>query len=50
MKGLIDFPALRFSEPVTFVGSLGEEEISYWHGSEGFRGRKPLKPEAAKIV
>lgn len=47
--GLIDFPAVRFSEPVYLCWKLGEEEVLYWHGSEGFRGRKPLKPEAAKI-
>jgi hypothetical protein len=48
--GLIDFPAVRFNEPVYLCWKLGEEEVLYWHGSEGFRGRKPLKPEATKIV
>jgi len=48
--GLIDFPALRFNEPVYLCWKLGEDEVLYWHGSEGFRGRKPLKPEATKIV
>jgi hypothetical protein len=48
--GLIDFPAVRFSEPVYLCWKLGEEEVLFWHGSEGFRGRKPLKPEAAKIA
>jgi len=48
--GLVDFPALRFSEPVYLCWKLGEEEVLFWHGSEGFRGRKPLRPEAAKIV
>jgi len=48
--GLIDFPAMRFSEPVYLCWKLGEEEVLYWHGSEGFRGRKLLRPEAAKIV
>jgi hypothetical protein len=49
-QGLIDFPALRFSEPVCLCWKYGEEEVLYWHGSEGFRGRKPLKPEATKIA
>lgn len=48
--GLIDFPAMRFSEPVYLCWKLGEEEVLYWHGSEGFRGRKLLRPEAAKII
>jgi hypothetical protein len=44
--GLIDFPAMKFSEPVYLCWKLGEEEVLYWHGtSEGFRGRKLLRPE-----
>ena len=49
-QGLIDFPAIRFSEPVSLCWKYGEEEVLFWHGSEGFRGRKPLKPEATKIA
>ena len=49
-QGLIDFPALRFSEPVYLCWKYGEDEVLYWHGSEGFRGRKPLKPETAKVA
>jgi len=48
--GLIDFPAVRFGEPVYLCWKLGEEEVEFWHGSEGFRGRKALRPEATKIV
>lgn len=46
--GLIDFPAVRFREPVYLCWKLGEEEVLYWHGSEGFRGRKPLRAETTK--
>src|ERR1700730_19441051 len=49
-QGLIDFPAIRFSEPVSLCWKFGEEEVLYWHGAEGVRGRKPLKPEATKIA
>ena len=48
--GLIDFPALRFGEPVYLCWRLGESEVSHWHDrTEGFRGRKLLKPEVAAI-
>jgi hypothetical protein len=48
--GLIDFPATRFNEPVYLCWKPGEETVLYWHGmTEGFRGRKPLKPAEAKV-
>ena len=48
--GLLDFPAVRYGEPVYLCWKLGEEEVLYWHGvMDGFRGRKPLKPELAQI-
>jgi hypothetical protein len=49
-SGLIDFPALRFGDPVYLCWKLGEREVMYWHGlTEGFRGRKLLRPEVAQI-
>ena len=49
-QGLIDFPAMRFTEPVSLCWKYGEAEVLYWHGAEGFRGRKLLKPETTKIA
>ncbi len=44
--GLVDFPADRFGELVSLCWKLGEDRILYWHrSSEGFRGRKLLRPE-----
>ena len=49
-SGLVDFPAVRYGETVLLCWKLGEDEVLYWHGlAEGFRGRKSLKPELAKI-
>jgi hypothetical protein len=49
-SGLIDFPATRFNEPVCLCWKLGEEEVLYWHGmTEGYRGRKLLKPETTHL-
>lgn len=49
-SGLIDFPAKKFNEQVYLCWKLGEDEILYWHNmTEGFRGRKLLKPETAQI-
>ncbi|MHB8567719.1 MAG: DUF2203 family protein [Nitrososphaerales archaeon] len=48
--GLIDFPAMRYNEPVCLCWKLGEKEVLYWHNMvEGFRGRKLLRPEMAQI-
>ncbi|HYO82567.1 MAG TPA: DUF2203 domain-containing protein [Bryobacteraceae bacterium] len=40
--GLLDFPTLYRGEEVSLCWRLGEERIEFWHGSEGFRGRKPI--------
>ena len=48
--GLVDFPAMKFSEPVYLCWKLGEDEVLYWHSlTEGFRGRKLLKPEQTQV-
>ena len=41
--GLLDFPALIDNEHVYLCWKLGEQGISFWHGTqEGFAGRKPI--------
>jgi hypothetical protein len=40
--GLIDFPTLFHGEEVYLCFKLGETAIEFWHGEEGFRGRKPI--------
>jgi hypothetical protein len=40
--GLIDFPTLFRGREVYLCWKLGEKSIEYWHGEEGFRGRKPI--------
>ena len=40
--GLIDFPTLYRGQEVYLCWKLGEEAIEWWHGDEGFRGRKPI--------
>lgn len=49
-SGLVDFPAERFGEKVYLCWRRGEREVLHWHNlTEGFRGRKPVKPELAQI-
>jgi hypothetical protein len=40
--GLIDFPTRFRGREVYLCWKLGEPAIEYWHGEEGFRGRKPI--------
>jgi hypothetical protein len=40
--GLIDFPTRFRGREVYLCWKMGEAGIAYWHGEEGFRGRKPI--------
>jgi len=40
--GLVDFPTLFRGREVYLCWKLGETAIEFWHGEEGFRGRKPI--------
>ena len=43
--GLVDFPTLFRGEHVYLCWRMGETSIRYWHGDEGFRGRKEIDQE-----
>jgi hypothetical protein len=40
--GLVDFPTLFRGREVYLCWRMGEPAIRYWHGDEGFRGRKEI--------
>jgi len=40
--GLIDFPTLRNGELVFLCWQVDEPEVMYWHGPEGYVGRRPI--------
>ena len=40
--GLVDFPTRFRGREVYLCWKLGESDIEYWHGEEGFRGRRPI--------
>ncbi|HEY7874132.1 MAG TPA: DUF2203 domain-containing protein [Actinomycetota bacterium] len=40
--GLVDFPGEVAGEPAWLCWRLGEPEVGYWHGDDGFSGRRPL--------
>ena len=47
--GLLDFPCLVDGEIILLCWKLGEERITYWHGTEeGFAGRKPIDERIAR--
>ena len=41
-SGLVDFPTLFRGREVYLCWKIGETAIEFWHGEEGFRGRKPI--------
>ncbi len=40
--GLVDFPTLFRGQEVYLCWKFGETSIEFWHGEEGFRGRRPI--------
>ena len=40
--GLVDFPTRFRGREVYLCWKLGESDIEYWHGEEGYGGRKPI--------
>jgi hypothetical protein len=40
--GLVDFPTTFRGREVYLCWKLGETAIEFWHGEEGYRGRKPI--------
>lgn len=40
--GLVDFPAVIDGSDAWLCWRLGEAEVAYWHGDDGFAGRRPL--------
>ena len=43
--GLVDFPAVIDGEQVELCWRSDEESVAYYHGPEGYAGRKPIPPE-----
>ena len=47
--GLLDFPCQVDGETILLCWKLGEERITYWHGTEeGFAGRKTIDERIAR--
>ena len=44
-SGLVDFPTLLGGREVYLCWKRGERAIAFWHGDEGFAGRKPVDAE-----
>ena len=40
--GLVDFPAMINGQEVSLCWRSDEPEIAYYHGPEGYVGRKPI--------
>ena len=40
--GLVDFPGVVDGADAWLCWRLGEPEVGYWHGDDGFAGRRPI--------